>query len=159
MSVRLKPQGGSFTIIRSIYDSHKSRGIESTIGSFKADSANIPDEFLQQLSAEEQGQLQAKFLDLQIKKRVSDSFDTLKNATTEVQKIAAALRRHARFGSDEEAQKLYAAIADLKLSMREAGYKQQRAKQEPAPVLASNDATKAAAAAAGLGAKNTGKKS
>lgn len=50
---------------------------------------------------------------------------------------------------------LYTAIADLKLSMREAGYKQNREKQEPEPISASKDATKAAANRASLGAKNT----
>ena len=159
MSMRIKPQGGIYTVIRSVYDKDVGRGVDKTIGSFKADSLTIPDEIREKLEDGEYGELLAKFSNLMTKKIVELYFERLNNAESTIKDIASALRNFARFSSAEEAEKVYAAIADLKVSMREAGYKQTRAKQEPAPVSAEKQPAAKADATASLGAKNGGKKS
>lgn len=159
MAMRIKPQGGIYTVIRSVYDKDASRGVDKTIGSFKADLLDIPEEIMSQLEDSERSDLLVKFAKLKVKKDTAQNFERLDKAEGAIKDIAHALRNFARFSSAAEAEKVYAAIADLKVSMREAGYKQTRAKQEPAPVSAEKQPAAKADATASLGAKNGGKKS
>lgn len=159
MSIRIKQQGGIYTVIRSTYVKAASRGVDTTVGSFSIEETAIPAHIIEKLQDGEFGELLAKFSNLQTKKIIEKNIETLSTAAADIGSMAAALRNFARFSSPAEAEKVYAAMADLKLAMREAGYKQQRAKQATEPDAAQTSATKAAGAAAGLGAKNGAKKS
>lgn len=162
MSIRIKQQGGIYTVIRSTYVKAESRGVDATIGSFSIEEPAIPARIIEKLEGDEPARLAEKFSNLLSKKRVEKNFERLGTAAADIHSMASALRNFARFRSAEEAEKVFAAIADLKVSMREAGYKQKRAKPaaKPAaePDAAQTTATKAAGAAAGLGAKKLERK-
>lgn len=157
MSVRIKQQGGIYTVIRSTYNSSVGRGVDTTIGSFKIESLEIPDDLLQKITDNERSDLQSKFSMLRFKKKFEAQMELMKAAPGSIRNIAAALRNHARFGGDEAVQEVFAAMADLKLALREAGYKQKREKQEP--VSTEQATVPKAATAAQLGAKNGANKS
>lgn len=159
MSIRIKQQGGIYTVIRSTYVKEASRGVDTTIGSFSIEEPAIPGNIIEKLEGDEPAQLAEKFSNLLSKKRVEKNFERLNTAAADIHDMASALRNFARFRSAEEVEKVFAAIADLKLALRESGYKQPRAKQEPVTVSEDKAPATKAAAAARLGAKNGAKKS
>lgn len=145
MSLRIKKQGGTHTVIRNTYDPVKGKGVDETIGSLIPGKFALSEENAQKLTVEEQRLLSEKISVLLERSQYEQHRATLAQAVPSLQSIATALRKHARFTGDG-GQEVLAALDDLKLAMREAGYK------KPRVARVQNDAETAPAAPAALGA-------
>lgn len=131
MSIRVKKQGSTLTVIRNTYDPALGKGVDETIGSLIPGAFQLSEKHAQKLTVEEQQILSDKLAVLKKEAEYLQHRVTLASAVVSLRSISAALRNHARFDGDVD-QEVLAALDDLKLAMREAGYKKPRAARKSA---------------------------
>lgn len=132
MAMRIKPQGGILTIIRTEYSSEKKRGEDKTIGSIKADNPQLTDEISSKLSEEEAESVRTKLHVYQSKQAHAAHTERIKSGAGSIAAIAAAFDAKPGSINPEDAQNIWKSMALLAKSLRASGYKRPRVQKTEA---------------------------
>lgn len=136
--MQLKKQGSSYSVLRTTYDASENvkRGVQRSLGTIAVGSILIPEKIATQLTPDELADVQQKLNTFAEESKQASSQLSVDVLSYAVHNVAKNINNGVRFSDEQDAEKLFKSLAELKIALRKAGYKRPRPAAAPAAVVA-----------------------